>query len=51
MTFHEKAWEAAAMEYGRVRAELYGRIARLLRWVKIVAILAAVITIVVVARR
>ena len=28
MTFHRRAWYAAADEYGRRRAESYGRIAR-----------------------
>jgi hypothetical protein len=28
MTFHRRAWHAAAAEYGRQRAEKYGRIAR-----------------------
>lgn len=28
MSFHREAWRSAAQEYGRVRAERYGRIAR-----------------------
>lgn len=50
MSFHGKAWEAAAAEYGRVRAERYGRLARAWQWFKILAFLAGVIVIVVVAR-
>lgn len=38
------------MEYGRVRAERYGRIARFMQVIKLVAIAAAIITIIVVAR-
>lgn len=50
MSFFGKAREAAAMEYGRARAERYGRIANAVRWAKVIGFLVLVIAIVVVAR-
>lgn len=50
VSFFSRAREAAAMEYGRARAERYGKIANMWRWVKIAVFFSAVLVIVVVAR-
>lgn len=46
MGFYERAYGAAAEEYGRQRAEKYGRIARAWQVVKVTAAIALVIGII-----
>jgi hypothetical protein len=43
MGFFDRAWNSAADEYGRTRAEKYGAIARLVRTVQVVMIVALAI--------
>lgn len=38
MGFFDRAWDSAADEYGRSRAEKYGAVARMIRAVQVVAI-------------
>lgn len=40
MGFYDRAWNAAAEEYGRTRAEKYGAVARFIRFIQVTAILA-----------
>lgn len=42
MSFHRRAWHAAAAQYGSDRSEKYGRIARAIRVVKIIAVVMLV---------
>lgn len=39
MSFHSRAWHSAADEYGKQRAEQYGRIARGIRTAKVIGAL------------
>jgi hypothetical protein len=39
MGFFDRAWNSAADEYGRTRAEKYGAVARVIRAVQVVAML------------
>lgn len=43
MGFHDRAWNAAAEEYGRKRAEKYGAVARFIRTVQVAVIIALAI--------
>jgi hypothetical protein len=45
MGFHDRAWNAAAEEYGRKRAEKYGAVARFIRTVQVGIIIALIIAI------
>jgi len=40
MGFHDRAWNAAAEGYGRKCAEKYGAVARFIRTVQVVVIIA-----------
>jgi hypothetical protein len=39
MGFFSRAWDSAGHEYGRQNAERYARIARTLRWIRVIAVL------------
>jgi hypothetical protein len=43
MGFHDRAWNAAADEYGRSRAEKYGAVARFIRAVQVCMVIALLI--------
>jgi hypothetical protein len=43
MGFMDRAWNSAAEEYGRVRAEKYGRLIRIWRGVQVLAGIALTI--------
>ena len=47
MGFHDRAWNAAADEYGKQRAEKYGKVARAVRLFKLAVGVALVIGIIV----
>jgi hypothetical protein len=47
MGFYDRAWNAAADEYGRTRAEKYGVVARFVRFVQVVIGVALAVGIVV----
>lgn len=40
MGFFDRAWNSAADEYGRTRAEKYGAVARVIRAVQVVVMIA-----------
>lgn len=42
MSFFRKAWYSGAEEYGKARAEKYGKIARLGNWIAFLSIMAFV---------
>lgn len=46
MGFFERAWRSAGDEYGRTRAEKYGKWAKLLRTIQLLMMVALVIGIV-----
>lgn len=47
MGFYDRAWNAAADEYGRTRAEKYGVVARFVRFVQVTVGIALVVGIVI----
>lgn len=51
MTFFGRAYDAAAQEYGRSRAEKYGRVARFLRWCQVAGLIAVALLVGWVAHR
>lgn len=43
MGFYDRAWNAAAEEYGRTRAEKYGAVARFIRFMQVGIMIALAI--------
>lgn len=50
MTFHRRAWYAAADEYGRRRAERYGRYARARGWLGLIAVFGLTVCVIAAAQ-